>query len=107
MGYHGWRHVKALRSGPGMANWRAGVGVRPGALHAQLLTWTEVAVVPALVLGLFTPAAYGGVASLMLVALATNHWKHGFFIGNPGEGWEYVGSLAVLGLVLGTLGPGR
>ena len=43
----------------------------------------------------------------MLVALVTNHWKNGFFINNPGEGWEYVGTLAVLSIALGALGPGE
>ena len=105
---HGWRHVKALQSGPGMANWLESLGLRNGPLQAQLLTWSEVAVGPVLALGLLTPAAYGAVASLMLVALITNHHDKGFFItARPTEGWEYVGTLAVLSLVLGTVGPGR
>jgi putative oxidoreductase len=105
---HGWRHVKALRSGPGMANWLASLGLRNGPLQAGLLTWSEVAVGPVLALGLLTPAAYGAVASLMLVALVTNHRDKGFFItARPTEGWEYVGTLAVLAIALGALGPGR
>jgi putative oxidoreductase len=105
---HGWRHVKALRSGPGMANWLESLGLRNGPLQAQLLTWSEVAVAPVLALGLLTPAAYGAVVSLMLVAFVTNHRDKGFFItARPTEGWEYVGTLAVLGIALGTLGPGR
>ena len=43
----------------------------------------------------------------MLVALVTNHWKNGFFINNPGEGWEYVGTVAVLCIALGGIGPGE
>lgn len=105
---HGWRHVRALQSGPGMANWLESLGLRNGPLQAQLLTWSEVALGPALVLGLLTPVAYGAAASLMLVALVTNHWDKGFFVtARPTEGWEYVGSLAVLSVALGTLGPGR
>ena len=105
---HGWRHVKALQSGPGMANWLEGLGLRNGPLQAQLLTWSEVAVGPMLALGLLTPAAYGAVASLMLVALVTNHRDKGFFVtARPTEGWEYVGTLAVLSVALGTVGPGR
>ncbi|MBV8304092.1 MAG: DoxX family protein [Acidimicrobiia bacterium] len=61
-----------------------------------------------LALGLLTPAAYGAVASLMLVALVTNHRDKGFFVtARPTEGWEYVGTLAVLSVALGTVGPGR
>jgi putative oxidoreductase len=105
---HGWRHVQAIRSGPGMANWLESLGLRNGSLQAQVLTWTEVALGPVLVLGLLTPAAYGAVASLMLVALITNHRDKGFFItARPTEGWEYVGTLAVLSIALGALGPGK
>jgi putative oxidoreductase len=72
------------------------------------LTWNEVGVAPFLVLGLLTPGAYGVVASLMLVALLTNHRDKGFFItARPTEGWEYVGTLAVLAIALGALGPGE
>ena len=105
---HGWRHVKALQSGPGMANWLESLGLRNGSLQAQLLTWSEVIVGPVLALGLVTPAAYGAVASLMLVAFVTNHRDKGFFItARPTEGWEYVVTLAVLSIVLGAVGPGR
>ena len=105
---HGWRHVKALQSGPGMANWLESLRLRNGPLQAQLLTWSEVAVGPVLAPGLFTPAAYGAVASLMLVAFVTNHRDKGFFItARPTEGWEYVVTLAVLSVALGALGPGR
>ena len=105
---HGWRHVKALQSGPGMANWLESIGLHNGALQAQLLTWSEIAVGPVLALGFLTPAAYGAVTSLMLVAFVTNHRDKSFFItARPTEGWEYVMSLAVLSIVLGTVGPGR
>jgi putative oxidoreductase len=105
---HGLNHVRALRSGPGMANWLGSLGLSNGPLQAQLLTWSEVGVAPLLVLGLLTPGAYGVVASLMLVALVTNHRDKGFFItARPTEGWEYVGTLAVLALALGALGPGE
>ena len=105
---HGWRHVGALRSGPGMANWLTSLGLRNGPLQAQLLTWSEVAVGPVLALGLLTPGAYGAAGSLMLVAFITNHRDKGFFItARPTEGWEYVGTLAVLSVALGALGPGR
>ena len=105
---HGVKHVQALRSGPGMANWLSSLGLSHGPLQAQLLTWSEVGVGPFLILGLLTPAAYGVVASLMLVALVTNHRDKGFFItARPTEGWEYVATLAVLGIALGALGPGE
>jgi len=104
---HGWRHLQSVRSGPGMANWFESLGLRPGKLHAWNVTVTELAVGPALIFGLLTPAAYGGTAAIVLVALVTNHWKNGFYSNNPGEGWEYTGSLAVLSVALGALGPGN
>lgn len=103
---HGWRHLRSVQSGPGMAKWFESLGLKPGNLHAWNVTVTELLVGPVLVAGLLTPLAYGGVASIVFVALVTNHWKNGFFSNSPGEGWEYVGTLGVLSIVLGTLGPG-
>jgi putative oxidoreductase len=104
---HGWRHVKAIRSGPGMANWFESLGLKPGPLHAQLVTVTELAIPVGLALGLFTPVMYGGVAALMVVAMMTNHLKNGFFLSSAKEGYEYVLTVAVLSIALGTLGPGQ
>jgi putative oxidoreductase len=104
---HGWRHVKALRSGPGMANWFESLGLKPGALHAQMVTLTEVTIPIALALGFLTPLCYGGVAALMIVAFITNHLKNGFFLSSAKEGYEYVVTVAVLSIALGTLGPGQ
>ena len=55
-------------------------------------------------------AAYlgaAGVVGVMVVALITNHLKNGFFIFRPGEGYEYVLTLTVVSIALGTLGPGE
>ena len=59
------------------------------------------------IVGLFTPLAAGACAGVMLVALITNHRKNGFFIFRPGEGWEYVGNLAVACFAIACLGAGR
>jgi putative oxidoreductase len=104
---HGWRHVKSIRSGPGMANWFESLGLKPGPLHAQLVTVTELAIPVGLVLGFLTPVMYAGVCALMLVAFLTNHLKNGFFLSSAKEGYEYVLSIAVLSITLGTLGPGK
>jgi putative oxidoreductase len=104
---HGWRHLHSVRSGPGMASWFESLGLRNGRLQAWNVTITELAVGAALIVGFLTPFSYGGAASIALVALATNHWRNGFFIFNKGEGWEYVGSLGVLSIALGALGPGE
>ena len=104
---HGWRHVKALRAGPGMANWFESLGLKPGQFHAWNVTLTELAFPVLLALGLLTPFAYGGVAALMLVAFMTNHRKNGFFLSSAKEGYEYVVTVAVVSIALGTLGPGE
>jgi putative oxidoreductase len=104
---HGWRHLAGTRSGPGIANWFEGLGLKPGQLHAWNVTLTELGVGVVLVLGIVTPVSYGALASLMLVAAITNHRKNGFFINNKPEGWEYVATVAVLSVALGTLGPGN
>jgi len=104
---HGWRHLKSVRGGPGMANWFESLGLKPGRLHAWNVTLSELVVGPALVVGLFTPVSYGAVAAIVLVALVTNHRTNGFWSNNPGEGWEYTGTLTVLAIALGALSPGE
>jgi putative oxidoreductase len=104
---HGWRHVKALRSGPGMANWFESLGLKPGPLHAQVVTLTEIVIPIALALGFLTPLSYGGVAALMIVAFLTNHLRNGFFLSTAKEGYEYVVTVAVVSIALGTVGPGQ
>ena len=56
----------------------------------------------ALALGFFTRAAALGIGAVMVGAIATQHWQHGFFMNwtgqQAGEGFEY--HLLVLGIVL-------
>jgi len=59
---HGYRHLKAIRSGPGMANWFESLGLRNGKLQAMNVTYLELAAGAALVVGLLTPFSYGGAA---------------------------------------------
>jgi putative oxidoreductase len=104
---HGWKHLKALRSGPGMANWFESLGLRPGPLQALLVTYTELGAAVILILGLFNPLGMAAVVAICLVALAIHHRGHGFFTTNPGEGYEYVLTLTVVALAMGALGPGE
>ena len=68
---------------------------------------TEVVGGVALLLGLLTPLGGAAVVGIMAVAFVTNHRGNGFFIFRPGEGWEYVMTLAITGLVLAVAGPGE
>lgn len=104
---HGYRHYKAIQSGPGMANWFESLGLKNGKLQAMNVTYLELAAGAALVLGLLTPLAYGGAASIVLVALVTNHRKNGFWSFLPGEGWEYTGTLTAICIALAAFSPGK
>ena len=43
----------------------------------------------------------------MVVAIVVSHWKVGFFIFKPSQGWEYCASIAVTAFCLATMGPGE
>jgi putative oxidoreductase len=103
---HGVNHVIGGGRIAGTARWFESLGMRPGRLHAWLASGTEMGAGALLVLGLLTPVAAAGVVGVMVVAWITNHRGNGFFIFRPGEGWEYVMTLTVVGLALGALGPG-
>ena len=81
--------------------------MRPGILHAWMAGLTEVGAGVLFVLGLLTPVAGAGVVGVMLVAWITNHLRNGFFIFRPGEGWEYVMTLTMVGVVVETLRSGQ
>jgi len=104
---HGINHIYGGGKIAGTARWFESLGMRPGILHAWTASLTEVGAGVLLVLGLLTPIAAAGVVGVMLVAFITNHFKNGFFIFRPGEGYEYVLTLTVVALAIGTLGPGN
>jgi putative oxidoreductase len=103
---HGINHVFGGGKIEGTAGWFESLGMRPGKLHAWMASVTEIASGTLLVLGFLTPLAAAGIVGTMIVAWTTNHLHNGFFIFRPGEGWEYVATLTLLGIVIGTLGPG-
>jgi putative oxidoreductase len=104
---HGINHIFGGGKIAGTGRWFESLGMKPGRLHAWLASLTEVGAGALLVLGLFTPLAAAGIIGVMLVALITNHRGNGFFIFRPGEGWEYVMTLTVVGFVIATIGPGN
>lgn len=104
---HGYNHVYGGGKIVGTARWFESLGMRPGIVHAWLASLTELAGGIALVLGLLTPLGGAAVMGVMLVAWITNHRGNGFFIFRPGEGWEYVMTLTLVGLALAVLGPGE
>jgi putative oxidoreductase len=104
---HGYNHVFRGGKIEGTGRWFESLGMKPGKLHAWLASITELAVGPMLIFGFLTPLAAAGVVGVMLVALITNHLKNGFFIFRPGEGYEYVLTLACVGLSIGAIGAGE
>ena len=103
---HGIRHIFGGGKIGGTARWFGGMGMKAPLLQAWLASLTEIAAGASLVLGLLTPLGGAGVVGTMTVAWIANHFKNGFFIFNKGEGYEYVMTLLLCGVVLGTVGPG-
>jgi putative oxidoreductase len=104
---HGINHIYGGGKIAGTARWFASLGMKPGIVHAWLASLTEVAGGALLVVGLLTPFAGAAVIGVMLVAIVTNHRGNGFFIFRPGEGWEYVMTLTIVGFVIAILGAGE
>ena len=101
---HGVNHGRTL---DGTTNWFASMGWQRARTQAILSSVAEIAVGIGLIIGLLTPLAAGGLVATMFVAYLTNHRPNGFFIFRPGEGWEYVATIAFISLALATLGAGE
>src|SRR4051794_28339327 len=104
---HGYNHVFNGGKLPGVASWFGSLGFRAPRLQAANASFTELGVAPLLALGLLTPLGAAGVVGTMSVALVANHLRNGFFIFRKGEGYEYVLTLVVVAVALGSLGGGR
>lgn len=104
---HGYRKVFKGGKIAGTAGWFDSIGMKPGKLNAWAAASTEIGVGILLVLGLLTTLAAAGLVALMVVAIITVHGRNGFFVTNPGGGYEYCLAIAVASLVPGALGAGR
>jgi putative oxidoreductase len=80
------------------------LGFRPGRRHALAAGVVELAGGLLLALGFMTPLAAALIASVMVVAAATVHWKNGFFI--TSGGFEFNLVLGVAALTIAFSGPG-
>jgi putative oxidoreductase len=103
---HGINHVWGGGKIAGTARWFGSMGMRPPLLHAWLASLTEIGAGVLILIGLFTPFGGAGVVGVMAVAWIINHRTNGFFIFRPGEGYEYVMTLLLCGVLLGTFGAG-
>lgn len=104
---HGYNHIFGGGKIAGTARWFGSMGMRPPLVQAWLASITELGAGSLLVLGLLTPFGGAGVVGTMAVAWIINHRTNGFFIFRPGEGYEYVMTLLLCGVAIGTVGPGR
>jgi putative oxidoreductase len=105
---HGSQILFGAFGGPGLAG-TAGflgkMGFRPPMLWAVLLAVTQFFGGLGVLVGLLTRLASLGIAIAMIVAIATVHWQHGFFIQN--QGFEY--NIALIGICISLIlsGAGR
>ncbi|MDJ0497362.1 MAG: DoxX family protein [Acidimicrobiia bacterium] len=100
---HGVNHARGRQR---TTAWFGSIGFQKPELQWLASTVSELAVGVALVIGLLTAPAAAGLVAVMAVAFWSVHRKNGFFIFRPGEGWEYVATLAMNGIVLAVAGPG-
>jgi putative oxidoreductase len=105
LAYHGYNKVASgIR---GTERWFRSIGMKWPDVQARLAATTEIGAGVMLAAGLLTPLAAAGVIGVMTVAIVVAHWKVGFFIFKPDQGWEYCASIAVTALVIAMVGPGR
>ncbi len=100
---HGVNHARSL---DGTANWFESIGFKSAKLQATNSAIVEIGAGLLIIIGLGTSLAAAGIFSTMFVAFWTVHRKNGFFIFRPGEGYEYVATLASASLGLAIAGPG-
>ena len=107
LAYHGYNKVFGGGGLAGTARWFGSIGMKWPLWQARLAATTEIGAGLLFAAGLLTPLAAAGIIGLMLVAIVVAHWKVGFFIFKPDQGWEYCASIAVVAFAVGTMGAGR
>lgn len=96
-----------LRGGiAGTQGWFASIGMRHARLQAWTASLTEIGAGMLLTVGLLTAPACMAIIALMVVAIATVHWKVGYFIFLPNGGWEYCAAIITVATALSLTGPG-
>lgn len=88
----------------GTAGWLESMGFRQARLHATVNGLAEFGGGLFLALGLLTPLGAAAVTGVMFVAIATVHWRNGFF--NTSGGYEFNLLIAATSIALAMTGPG-
>jgi putative oxidoreductase len=107
MAAHGAQKLFGWFGGPGLAGvrgWLGSMGFRMAALMALLVTVAETSGV-LFALGVLTPFVAAVIATGLVVAIGSVHWKNGFFNGNGGI--EFPLALATVAVAVAATGPGR
>jgi putative oxidoreductase len=107
LSYHGYNKVFGPSGLKGTAGWFGSIGMKWPKWQARLAATTEVGAGLLFAAGLLTPLAAAGMVGLMLVAIWVEHWKVGFFIFKPKQGWEYCASILVVAFAVAMMGAGR
>jgi putative oxidoreductase len=101
---HGINHARGREK---TTNWFGSIGFRNAEMQWFASTASEIGIGVFLILGLATSVAGAGLVAVMSVAFWSVHRKNGFFIFRPGEGWEYVATLAFIGATIALAGAGE
>ena len=99
LAYHGYNKVFGPGGLTGTTGWFGSIGMRWPRWQARIAATTEVGAGVLLAAGLLTPLAPPAMIGVMVVAIVVAHWKVGFFIFKPNQGWEYCASIAVAAFV--------
>ena len=102
---HGINKVKGGLAGT--ARWFGGIGMKWPKWQARIAASTEIGAGLLFAFGLLTPLVAAAIIGVMLVAIWSVHWKVGFFVFRPDQGWEYCGSIAFTAFAVAMAGPGR
>jgi len=104
---HGSQKLLGWWDGPGLAGtkgWLGSMGFRMPALMALMVAVSESSGL-LFALGLVTPLAALLMASAMFVAIASVHWRNGFW--NGAQGFEFNVTLIAVAVAIAATGPGR
>jgi putative oxidoreductase len=107
LSFHGFNKFFGPGGLSGTTGWFASIGMKWPKWQARMAATTEVGAGLLLAAGLLTPLAAAGVIGVMIVAIVVAHWKAGFFIFKPTQGWEYCASIIAAAFVIGLVGPGK
>jgi putative oxidoreductase len=108
MAGHGAQKLFGAFGGPGLhgaSGFFGSLRFRAPTAQALVASAAELSCGILLALGLLTPLAALGIAVVMVTAVATVHWKNGFW--NTGGGYEFNLLIWTSAVALAATGPGR